>query len=72
MALFDAFDNFYLSRKMSCSITFIPLFDGFENFFSSWKMSQNMSTREELNMHSLTLIPDDTLTLVAKMVFVQV
>ena len=29
-------------------------------------------TREELNMHSLTLIPDDTLTLVAKMVFVQV
>ena len=29
-------------------------------------------SREELNMHSLTLIPDDTLTLVAKMVFVQV
>jgi len=28
-------------------------------------------SREELNMHSLTLIPDDTLTLVAKMVFVQ-
>ena len=33
--------------------------------------SRKMS-REELNMHSLTLIPDDTLTLVAKMVFVQV
>ena len=29
-------------------------------------------SREELNMHSLTLIPDNTLTLVAKMVFVQV
>ena len=28
--------------------------------------------REELNMHSLSLIPDNTLTIVAKMVFVQV
>jgi len=28
-------------------------------------------SREELNMHSLSLIPDNTLTIVAKMVFVQ-
>ena len=44
----------------------MTLFNGFGSFCSR-KMS-----REELNMHSLTLIPDDTLTLVAKMVFVQV